>query len=97
VQLTVRLLVPPGSLLLDGDTAASFGALDPAALTHEWHHADPRVDALQRAAQAIVEDGGGFAAVRAAYYAAAGRDAPAPLAAREPARPIPRLTEHWFC
>jgi radical SAM superfamily enzyme YgiQ (UPF0313 family) len=97
VQLTVRLLVPPGSLLLDGDTAASFGALDPAALTHEWHHADPRVDALQRAAQAIVEDGGDFAAVRAAYYAAAGRDAPAPLAAREPARPIPRLTEHWFC
>jgi len=93
VQLTVRLLVPPGSLLL-GDPA--FGALDPAALTHDWAHEDPRVDALQRAVAAMAEDGADFERLRAAYYAAADRTAP-PLRVPVPRPPAPRLTEHWFC
>jgi hypothetical protein len=94
VQLTVRLLVPPGSLLLSGDAAADFGPFDPSALTHIWTHRDPRVDALQRTAEAVAADGGGYEGVRRAYYAAAGRAAP-PLG--PPAVAAPRLTEPWFC
>ncbi len=93
VQLTVRLLVPPGSLLL-GDPA--FGELDAAALTHTWTHTDPRVDALARTAASLAEDGADFEQLRTAYYAAADREAP-PLRARAPRPTAPRLTEHWFC
>jgi radical SAM superfamily enzyme YgiQ (UPF0313 family) len=97
VQLSVRLLVPPGSLLLESEPPGTFGKLDPAALTHSWVHTDPRVDALQREIAARVEAGGDFAAVRAAIYQAAGRPTP-PLRAPQPNRPTaPRLTEHWFC
>ncbi|MEJ7599035.1 MAG: CUAEP/CCAEP-tail radical SAM protein [Kofleriaceae bacterium] len=48
VQLSVRLLVPPGSLLLAPATRDAFGELDPAALSYRWTHRDPRVDHLQR-------------------------------------------------
>ncbi len=66
VQLSIRLLVPPGSLLL---AAAPVGAgqppddafrperLDEEALTWTWRHPDPRMDLLQRrVAQAVEED-----------------------------------------
>ncbi len=93
VQLTVRLLVPSGSLLL-GDPA--FGELDAAALTHTWTHTDPRVDALQRIVASLAEDGADFEQLRAAYYAAADRE-PLPLHPWAPRPTAPRLTEHWFC
>ncbi len=55
VQLSIRLLVPPGSLLLEGDGASPFGPLAPAALGHTWVHPDPRVDQLQRRLAALVD------------------------------------------
>ncbi|RMH39897.1 MAG: radical SAM protein [Deltaproteobacteria bacterium] len=91
VQLTVRLLVPPGSLLAD---EPEMGPVDAERLTHVWTHRDERVDALQRRAEAIVAAGGDYAAVRAAYYQAAGVALP-PL--RPPERIAPRMTEPWFC
>lgn len=107
VQLSVRLLVPPGSLLLGPDTRADVGELDPAALSHVWTHADPRVDQLQRDITRIVEDvatngqptGATFAQIRACMYAACGRSLPPPaISPPRPARaPAPRLTEAWFC
>jgi len=106
VQLTVRLLVPRGSLLLDrAEDRAAFGPLDAEALTHRWQHPDPRVDALQRELAGIVEAAGSgtdrlsnrhvFDQLRAAIHRADGRPAPAAYAA--PQRPVPRMTEHWFC
>ncbi|MBX6343072.1 MAG: radical SAM protein, partial [Thermomicrobiaceae bacterium] len=79
VHFSIRLLVPPGSALLDRpETAEWLGPLDEAAYTYTWTHPDPRVDALQRDVAAIVEAAASadadpyetFAAIRARAYAA---------------------------
>src|SRR6266571_2222171 len=108
VQYTIRLLIPPGSLLLSRPAIRPFlGALDPAAFTYRWTHPDPRMDELQRAASALVERAAGssedvwttfyrlraLAAERAGLAAATGG-----IELPPPERPIPaRLTEPWFC
>jgi radical SAM superfamily enzyme YgiQ (UPF0313 family) len=49
IQWAIRLLLPEGSRLLEvPQVRALAGPLHPSSLTHPWHHADPRVDALQR-------------------------------------------------
>ena len=56
VQLSIRLLVPPGSLLLAAPDIAPFlGPLDPEALTYRWTHPDPRMDRLEVDVSALVE------------------------------------------
>ena len=107
VQLTIRLLVPPGSLLVSRPALRPFlGALDPAAFTYRWTHPDSRMDALQREVAALVEQGvhagedGAvtFERVRTTAYARAGRVAAGAFRPPPPERPIPaRLTEPWFC
>ncbi len=56
VQWSIRLLVPPGSLL---ESHAAFlpvrGRLDEARFSWTWKHPDTRVDALQREVAAIAE------------------------------------------
>ena len=106
VQYSIRLLVPPGSLLLGDPALAPFVAgLDAAAFHHRWVHPDPRMDGLQAAVAALVAEAADrredsavtFGRVRELADRAAGI-APRPLAAR-PAdrRRPPRLTEPWFC
>jgi radical SAM superfamily enzyme YgiQ (UPF0313 family) len=110
VQLSIRLLVPPGSLLLDAHPG-TFGPLDPAALTHAWQHEDPRMDALQAriagrvagAARADEDAATTFAAICALVYEAAGLSPAAAARAGADAslararRRVPRVTEPWFC
>jgi hypothetical protein len=105
VQLSIRLLVPPGSLLLKaGDTRGAFGPLDPAALGHRWEHPDPRVDELQRRIAARVEVAAGEGEdpdhtlddLRGMIYEAVGLERPAPRPPRARRR-VPRLSEPWFC
>ena len=107
IQLTIRLLVPPGSLLLAAeDTRASFGPFDPQALGHVWQHPDPRLDVLQRELAKLVtgaleqheKPADVLASLREHIHRAAGREA-IPLPAMQPRsrRPVPRLTEPWFC
>ncbi|HWP35507.1 MAG TPA: CUAEP/CCAEP-tail radical SAM protein, partial [Thermodesulfobacteriota bacterium] len=56
VQYTIRLLVPPGSRLLDQPAMRPFlGPLDEGAFTYRWTHPDPRMDRLQQAASRLVE------------------------------------------
>jgi hypothetical protein len=103
VQLSLRLLVPAGSLL-ERDPDLALDGLDPALLGWRWRHPDPRMDALQARVAAVVDaaatHGADAAAtvaeVRALALAAAGR------AHVHVARPFttagsPRLTESWFC
>ena len=108
VQLSVRLLVPPGSLLLGPDTRAAFGELDSAALSYQWLHPDPRVDRLQQEIASIAADDADdaatdttavvFARIRELVHAASGRDAVQTLASTRPPGPRPpRLSESWFC
>ncbi len=59
VQLTIRLLIPPGSALLTRPAIQPFlGALDPAAFTYRWTHPDPRMDALHAEVSAQQRAGG---------------------------------------
>jgi hypothetical protein len=87
VQFTIRLLVPPGSLLLERAAIQPYlGAFDPAAFGHTWAHPDPRMDLLHREVSARVaastragEDAlVTFARVRTLARAMAGLDAHAP-------------------
>ena len=59
VQLSIRMLVPPQSALLEDDDAATWrGALDSPNFTFRWHHPDPRMDALQQEVARIAEIAG---------------------------------------
>jgi radical SAM superfamily enzyme YgiQ (UPF0313 family) len=108
VQYSLRLLVPPGSLLLNsGAMRPHLGALDEESFTYRWTHPDPRMDRLQDAvasavaiAAELVEDAAvTFDRVRALADEAAGAGAHPSTAARlDPRRPRPpRITEPWFC
>jgi hypothetical protein len=109
IQYAIRLLVPPGSALLTTPDAAEWlGSLDEAAFSYRWQHADPRMDALQREVAALVEravvqhrstaqtfaDVHALAERRLDRAAEADTPSVAPSARR---RPVPHLTEAWFC
>lgn len=106
VQYAIRLLVPPGSLLLEISAMRPFlGELVPDAFYHRWTHPDRRMDRLSNAIAAAVAGAADrrddasvtFGRVRALADEAAGAT-PRATAALDPnrARP-PRLTEPWFC
>ena len=57
VQYSVRLLVPPGSLLLETDALRPhLGPLVEEAFHYRWRHPDPRMDRLQADVAALVAD-----------------------------------------
>ena len=110
VQYSLRLLVPPGSLLVElprrwAPTSAPWSS---EAFSHAWTHPDPRMDALQAevarvveaAAEAHADEAATFDQVRAPRRRR-GRAPARRLAGRARARPDrarpPRLTEPWFC
>ena len=112
VQLSLRLLVPPGSLLLAPDISPDIspflGPLDEQASSYRWTHPDPRMDRLEADVSALVEAAAGAGEAAAVTFrrihrlaaAAAGRPDEAPAAigvGRRAARPAPHLTEPWFC
>lgn len=106
VHYGIRLLVPPGSAVLDDpDNAAWLGPLDAERFTYTWTHDDPRMETLQREVSRIAERGAErmepaeetFAAIWQAAHAAAGISAPPVPEARMSRPKPPRLTESWFC
>ncbi len=104
VQLSIRLLVPPGSLL-EGSPDVSFEGLDRGALTWRWRHPDPRMDALQPRLAAAAEDGAArreepletIGRMRELTLAAAGLPHRHVRVLAPDQRRVPRLTESWFC
>ena len=107
IQLAIRLLIPGSSLLLElPEVRQIAGPFDEPALGHPWVHADPRVDALQRDIQAMVETAADnpdrrvvFTAAWNLLHDAMGQAAPT-LPAVAPGRPrvtIPYLSEPWYC
>lgn len=108
VQYALRLLVPPGSLLVDLPAMQPhLGALDQPTFSYRWTHPDPRMDALQQAVMSHVTSAAESGEDPAATFEHVRRLASeisglaplvasaAGLAADRP-RP-PRLTEPWFC
>jgi radical SAM superfamily enzyme YgiQ (UPF0313 family) len=104
VQLTIRLLVPEGSYLLQlPGFREKLMAFDPALLGFPWVHSDPRVDRLQQELQALVarcekkriSRREVFAAIWRMAHEAAER--PVPQLAGNLGSPIPRMSEPWYC
>ena len=108
VQYTIRLLVPPGSLLLQHpQMAPHLRGFDAEALTHVWEHPAPAIDALHKDLAKLVEqatsdeeDGSAtFARIRKLVdpdASSRAHQATAAAALRHHERP-PRITEPWFC
>jgi hypothetical protein len=109
VQYSIRLLVPPGSLLLSSaDSQQWLGRLAEESFKYEWKHPDPRMDALQARVGAVVEQATTrsedaaqtFHSICDLAYSARGDQRPirgsSPYVNPLRLRP-PRLTEAWFC
>jgi Radical SAM superfamily len=110
VQLSIRLLVPPGSLLLSLPAMREhLRGYDPEGFSHLWQHPDPLMDALQAdIAELVAADADAgvpprstHAAIRRLTARAADDaglswpDAATPLPPEREAPP--RLSEPWFC
>ncbi len=98
VQLTIRLLVPPGSLLESHPEFVKHrGALDAAGFRWIWTHPDPRMDELHATVTRIAAEGAkrneGPEGILVRIAAAAGVE----LEMKERVRRAPRLTEPWVC
>ena len=103
IQLGIRLLVPSGSRLLDGDRGW-LGAFDPASLSHSWTHPDARMDRLQKEVVQIVDAGSRSGTSRRDCFEEIYRlghqiaDQPVPsMTWKRPAVTVPFLTEPWYC
>jgi radical SAM superfamily enzyme YgiQ (UPF0313 family) len=108
VQYSVRLLIPPGSLILSQPESSRWlGPLIQESFSYEWMHPDPEMDELQRRVSTIVEEAvtKNQDPVRTFYdilqlaYKTRGEDLKESLATF--VNPLrlrpPRLTEAWFC
>jgi radical SAM superfamily enzyme YgiQ (UPF0313 family) len=105
IQLAIRLLLPPGSLLLQRPELTPYLlGLDEEGLTHRWAHPDPRMDQLEQQVTALVEEAthageppsATFARIHAIAARLAGQSAPPVTLKRRRAAPA-HLSEPWFC
>ena len=106
VQYSIRLLVPPGSLLLESGAMRPFlGPLVQDAFYYRWIHPDPRMERLAgdvaalvaQAAEAREDTVTTFNRIRRLADAAAGARPRADLTLPPGRTRPPRLTEPWFC
>ncbi len=108
VQFTVRLLVPPGSLLLSRAAIQPFlEPLVPESFTYPWRHPDPRMDLLHARVSELVEESVSdeedpfepFSRIRDLAWSAleTGKPPPPVRGRSERGKRPPRLTEAWFC
>jgi len=103
VQLTIRLLIPPGSRLLElPEVRALVGALDEAALVYPWSNPGPKVDRLHMQVRALVQQGATqpndqiFGEIWRLAHELAGH--PVPSVPAKSARVTPaQLSEPWYC
>lgn len=95
VQLSIRLLIPDGSLILDSEMAPYIGDYDPEALTYHWRSRHPLVDDLQRDLAQMAETGGSDQrGTILEMWSRVRPGSPAPVWSET--HPT-RLTESWFC
>ena len=104
VQYAVRLLIPPGSYLLNRPETKTLSlTLDEASFSYTWAHPDVRMDELHKTVNALVESDAraGVDALKTFYriwtLAADIRGQSPPTEKKQTHLPAPRLTEAWFC
>lgn len=108
IQCAIRLLIPPGSRLLElPEVQNTVGELDEAKLSYVWHNPDPRVDALQADLEYLVQSCAAqnvprrevFKRVwRRAYQEIGDTAGQVPFPKLPPtSRFVPYLTEPWYC
>jgi radical SAM superfamily enzyme YgiQ (UPF0313 family) len=108
VHFSIRLLIPPGSALLEApDTPEWLGELDAAAFTYRWIHPDSRMDDLHLAISTLVEKAQNVQAdpietffhIKAIAFAANDQDMCVSCAIKGygTRKVLPHLTESWFC
>ncbi len=108
VHFSIRLLVPPGSALLDIPGSQEWlGELDAVSYTYRWRHPDPRMDGLQRDVAALVERAElahaspieTFFHIKSLALSATGDNLFISRAVENygAAKVVPHLTEAWFC
>ncbi len=104
VQYAVRLLIPPGSYLLNRpETKALSLTLDEASFSYTWTHPDARMDELHKTVNALVENDAraGVDTLETFYriwtLAADMQGQPSPKQSSGVHQPAPRITEAWFC
>jgi radical SAM superfamily enzyme YgiQ (UPF0313 family) len=105
IQLGIRLLIPEGSRMLElDDIRRAVGPFDPQSLVYPWKHSDARVDALSETIQEIAASAdreklartGAFEKIWNAAHVAAGMQPPL-LSGVRAVRPVPFLSEPWYC
>ena len=108
VHFSIRLLIPPGSSLLDTlDDKLWLEELDAAAYTYRWTHPDPRMDTLHQEVSTLVEKAQSvhadpietFFHIKALALEANDQEMCVPCAIRDygTGKILPHLTESWFC
>lgn len=107
VQYSIRLLVPPGALLLNSEAMAPhLGGLVPHAFYYRWTHPDPRMERLHETVTALVSEAAEqyedarltFHRIRRLADEAGGAENSRTVVPAVTDRPRPpRLTEPWFC
>ncbi len=106
VQMSIKLLIPPGSLMLDvPEVQQAVDELDAGALTHTWRYSDPGADVLQRRLAGIAEAASAAAIdpvetmvdMWALALESAGRDISEAQIPAGATAGRPRMTESWFC
>lgn len=103
VQFAVRLLIPPGSYLLNRpETKALSLTLDETHFSYRWGHPDARMDELHKTVNALVEndtrtDVDALDTFYRIWEVAADMVGKSSVQRKKTHQPAPRITEAWFC
>src|SRR5262249_40057370 len=105
IQLAIRLLIPSRSRLLElSEIAGIVGEFDAEKLVYPWTHSVPAIDDLAARVFEIVADEEKQESSRATIFeriwlivSGARTGGPLPLPVTGEARPVPHLSEPWYC
>ncbi len=104
VQLSIRLLLPRGSSLVDcEDRGEWLGSFDPKMLGYSWRHRNSRVDELQSSVQEWVisaqDENLDRIEIFAGIWAMAHQfvEGKVPALTHTAGRPVPQMSEPWYC
>ena len=97
-QYGIRLLIPPGSRLLElPEVRALVGPFDEPSLAYPWRNPDPRVETLCEGIRGLIQQTA--VSRRALFEQLCARAGVAPQQPTTPSLPsfTPYLTEPWYC